>query len=332
MRRMSAGVLIVAVGLLFASCGSSAKSSSSTGTTATQTNGSTTAGACTAGNVSPGTHDETLTIAGQPRVVRVHIPTGYDGTNAVPLVVNMHGSGSTAAGQEAFSGMDATADKNGFIVVYPQAVIPQGSGYEWNVPGVPLFGGKAVPADAADDVAFIKAVVANAEASYCVDKTRVYATGMSGGGRMASQLACDASGTFAAVAPVAGLRLPSPCPATRPVPVVAFHGTADPVDPFNGNGQAYWTYSVPEAASRWATQNGCSPNGSSSSVAPTVTRTTYSGCKDGATVELYAISGEGHEWPGGPPESRAATRVLGPQSDAVSANDVMWAFFQQHHL
>lgn len=330
---MGAIVLVVAAGLAIGACSSSSKSSSSPAATSTPANGSTAANACMATNVTPGTHNETLAIAGRPRVVRVHIPSNYDGTKAVPLVVNMHGSGSTAAGQEAFSGMDATADKEGFIVVYPQANIPQGSGYEWNVPGVPLFGGKAAPADAADDVAFIKAVVANTEASYCVDKTRVYATGMSGGARMASQLACDASDTFAAVAPNSGLRFPSPCPSTRPVPVIAFHGTADPVDPYNGNGQAYWTYSVPEAASRWATHNGCQQGGSSSSsVAPTVTLTTYKGCKDGATVELYTISGEGHEWPGGPALPPAETRALGPQSSAVSANDLMWTFFSAHHL
>jgi polyhydroxybutyrate depolymerase len=282
--------------------------------------------------VSSGTHNETLAIAGRPRVVRVHVPSGYDGKQPVPLVVNMHGSGSTAAGQEAFSGMDATADKEGFIVVYPQANIPQGSGYDWNVPGVPLIGGTPVPADAADDIAFIKAVVANTQASYCIDKNRVYATGMSGGGRMASQLACDASDVFAAVAPVAGLRFPSPCPATRAVPVIAFHGTADPVDPFNGNGQPYWTYSVPEAASRWATHNGCDATAQTSTPAPTVMLSTYTGCKDGAAVELYAIGGEGHEWPGGPALPKAETRELGPQSDAVSANELMWSFFSQHQL
>jgi poly(3-hydroxybutyrate) depolymerase len=60
-----------------------------------------------------------------------------------------------------------------------------------------------------------------------------------------------------AVAPVAGLRRPTPCPTTRAVSVIAFHGTADQVDPYHGHGQAYWTYSVPTAASDWATQDRC---------------------------------------------------------------------------
>ena len=104
--------------------------------------------------------------------------------------------------------------------------------------------------DAPDDVTFLTDLVGVLEHRYCIDSTQVYATGFSGGARMASQLACDASNVFAAVAPVSGLRRPTPCPASRPVPVIAFHGTADPVDPYNGNGQAYWTYSVPQAARR----------------------------------------------------------------------------------
>ena len=174
----------------------------------------------------------------------VHIPSGYQDARPVPLVLNMHGSQSTALAQEAFTGMDATSDADGFIVVYPQGAIPAGSGFEWNVPGQPLFGGAAVPAGAADDVSFLEQLVTLLEQRYCVAENRVYATGFSGGARMASQLGCDASTVFAAVAPVSGLRYPSPCPSMRAVPVISFHGTADPVDPFSGHGQAYWTYSV----------------------------------------------------------------------------------------
>ena len=169
----------------------------------------------------------------------------------------MHGSGATAADQETFSGMDATADQNAFIVAYPQGLIPDGSGFDWNVPGVPLVGGRAVPSGAADDVSFLTQLVGALEARYCIDTSEVYATGFSGGARITSQLACDASTTFAAVAPVSGLRRPTPCPATRPVPVIAFHGTSDPVDPYDGNGEAYWTYSVPEAAGYWGEQDQC---------------------------------------------------------------------------
>jgi len=269
---------------------------------------------------------------GRTRQVIVHVPAHYTGKTKVPLVLNLHGSESTAQAQEAFSGMDATSDADGFIVAYPQALIAAGGGYDWNIPGVPLLGGQNPPANAASDVSFLTGLVHSLAAKYCVNTSRVYATGMSGGGRMASQLGCDASQTFAAVAPVAGLRFPSRCPAARPVPVIAFHGTADDVDPFEGNGQAYWTYSVPTAAQRWAAKDGCRASSPRHVTNTGYLLTEYQGCASGAAVELYAVGGEGHEWPGGPAMPASITKALGPQSDAISANTTMWAFFAAHPL
>jgi polyhydroxybutyrate depolymerase len=216
--------------------------------------------------------------------------------------------------------------------VSSSSTFPDDTGFDWNIPGVPLIGGRAVPAGSADDVSFLVDLVGILEHRYCIDSARVYATGFSGGARISSQLACDASGTFAAVAPVSGLRRPTPCPATRAVPIISFHGTSDPVDPYLGHGQPYWTYSVPQAATYWASQDGCSATAQTSSPVATVTLTEYAGCRDGAVVELYTISGEGHEWPGGPHLRRALTRVLGPQSAAVDADSLIWAFFAAHPM
>jgi polyhydroxybutyrate depolymerase len=274
----------------------------------------------------------TMTIGGYQRTVVVHVPSGYNAKTRTPLVLNMHGSGATAIDQELFSGMDAAADADHFIVAYPQGLIPDGSGFDWNVPGEPLVGGRAVPAHAADDVAFLTQLVGVLEHSYCVNPQRVYATGFSGGARTASQLACDAPNVFAAIAAVSGLRRPTPCPARRAVPVIAFHGTADPVDPYAGHGQAYWTYSVPAAAADWAHQDGCSATPTTSHPDSGVTLSAFGGCHGGAAVELYTITGEGHEWPGGPTIPRALEQVLGPQSNAVNADTVMWAFFEAHPL
>jgi polyhydroxybutyrate depolymerase len=274
----------------------------------------------------------TPTIAGRVRTVIVHVPTGYTGSAKVALVLNLHGSGSTAAAQEGFTGMDATSDADGFIVAYPQGLIADGTGFDWNIPGVPLFGGKPVPAGSADDITFLTGLVALLEHDYCVNSARVYATGFSGGARTSSQLACDASAVFAAVAPVSGLRLPTPCPTTRPVPIISFHGTADPVDPYEGHGQAYWTYSVPQAAQRWGSKDGCSTTPVTSTPDAGVTLTAYGGCRGGSVVELYTISGEGHEWPDGPHLPKKLTRVLGPQSTAISADNTIWAFFVAHPM
>ncbi|MGH3216108.1 MAG: alpha/beta hydrolase family esterase [Trebonia sp.] len=328
---LQALAVLAAVGLT-AACGggnhsAAAPAAGAAGTLAAAPRGSGCGQPATAGSVT-----YSLQSGGHTRAVIVHVPANYSGKTKVPLVLNLHGSESTARAQEVFSGMDATSDADGFIVAYPQALIPAAGGYDWNIPGVPLLGGQNPAANAANDVTFLTGLVGGLEARYCVNTSRVYATGMSGGGRMASQLACDASPTFAAVAPVAGLRFPRPCPAVRPVPVIAFHGTADAVDPFEGNGQPYWTYSVPTAAQRWATKDGCQAASPRAVHGNSYLLTEYGGCAANTAIELYALSDEGHEWPGGPTMPAAITKELGPQSDAVNANAFMWAFFEAHPL
>jgi polyhydroxybutyrate depolymerase len=284
------------------------------------------------GQAKPGNSVVTVNSGARQRTVLLHLPSGYADRQKTALILNLHGSESAAAAQAAFTGMDATADQDGFIVAYPQAVIAAGLGFDWNVPGQPLLGGDSAPANAPNDVGFLQQSINTLEAGLCIDTTRVFVTGFSGGARMASQLGCDLSTVVAAIAPVSGLRFPAPCPATRPVPVIAFHGTADPVDPYGGNGQAYWTYSVPTAAQRWAASEGCSSVPAVTDPQAGLRLATYDGCKAGAPVLLYTVVGEGHEWPGGPHLSRRYTAILGAQSDAVNANNTMWKFFASHPL
>jgi len=323
---------VLGFGVALAACGGGRPASTTTSSGPATTVLATTGGSGCGTTASSGSTTLTVSVAHRQRIAIVHVPIGYSSSKNAALVLNLHGSGTTAADQEAFTAMDGTADSDGFIVAYPQGLIPDGSGFDWNVPGVALVGGRAVPAGSADDVTFLTTLVHVLEQRYCIDPHRVYATGFSGGARMASQLACDASGTFAAVALVTGLRHPDPCPVTRPVPILTFHGTADPVDPYGGHGQAYWTYSVPQAAEDWAVSDGCTVPAAPSEAGTGYTVTRYTGCAGGAAVELYTITGEGHEWPGGPILPRRLTRVLGAQSDAVDANSIIWAFFAAHPL
>jgi len=282
--------------------------------------------------VAVGSSRAAVRVGGHTRTVIVHVPASYTAIDQVALVLNMHGSGSTAAEQELFSGMDTESETAGFIVAYPQALVPSGSGFDWNIPGVVFAPAARPPAHPADDMAFLTQLVPVLEHRYCISPTHVYVTGFSGGARMASQLACNDSNIFAAVAPVSGLRWPDPCPSVRSVSILSFHGTADPIDPYRGHGQSYWTYSVPQAARDWAGQDDCRATPRTSSPDPGVTLTRYVGCPARTTVELYTIAGEGHEWPGGPMLRPLVTRILGPQSDAVDADAVMWAFFKAHPL
>ena len=114
--------------------------------------------------------------------------------------------------------------------------------------------------------------------------------------------------------------------------MLTVHGTADPIDPYNGDGQAYWIYSVPEAAQRWAAHDDCDATPVRTDPAPGAALTAYGSCAGGADVELYTIAGEGHEWPGGPTLPAIDTDVLGPQSNAVDADALMWQFFSAHPL
>jgi polyhydroxybutyrate depolymerase len=293
------------------------------------------AGAATGslGCASPGSSTTlSMKVRGFTRMTIVHVPRGSSDSTPLALVLNLHGSGATALDQELFSGMDRTSNQNDFIVAYPQGLIADGSGFDWNVPNEPLIGGRSVPKGSANDVTFLAALVNVLESKYCINKNEVYATGFSGGAREVSQLACEESQIFAAVAPVSGLRRPTPCPTKRAVPVISFHGSRDPVDPFRGHGQAYWTYSVTTAEKDWARQDDCSSKVVISRPLAGVTLRGYATCAGGAAVELYEVTGEGHEWPGGPVMPSALTSELGPQSSVIDANAVMWSFFQAHPL
>src|SRR5579863_832935 len=102
------------------------------------------------GATSPGSTTLSLKVNGFTRTVIVHVPKSSTGTAPFALVLNMHGSGSTALEQEGFTKMNLTANEDDFIVAYPQALIPEGTGFDWNIPGVPLLGGGAVPAGSAN--------------------------------------------------------------------------------------------------------------------------------------------------------------------------------------
>lgn len=257
--------------------------------------------------------DLSTPVGGQVRRVRVHLPAGYTATRPVPLLLSLHGSGSTAAKQESGTGLDATADEHGFIVAYPQADRVTGTGYSWNVPGTPTF-----TTSGPDDAGFLTAVVTVLRHEFCVDPSRVYASGFSGGARMVSQLACTAGVRLAGIVAASGIRAPSPCHSVRPVPVLAFHGTADQSNPFNGHGQPYWTYSVPEAVARWARFDGCPAQAHIGHPYPAVTVTDYRDCAGSVEVTLYALTGKGHRWP--------------VAAGAFQPNEIAWRFLSAHSL
>jgi polyhydroxybutyrate depolymerase len=270
-----------------------------------------------------------LRLGAEERSYRLYVPTSVSSTEPVALVVALHGGGGNAANLERKIQMDAIADQEGFIVVYPN-----GSGQlgrvllTWNAGNCC---GYALD-ESIDDVAFLRALVGHLAKQYPIDSQRVYATGMSNGAMMSYRLACEASDVFAAVAPVAGALNMDVCDPELPVSVLSIHGTEDQHVRFEGGVPAVSVdrhervdRSVADAVSFWADRDGCNPQPQAIQTGE-VRHATYTGCLPGFSVELLAIEAGGHAWPGA---TKFSPRGDAP-SQALDASQAIWEFFAVH--
>jgi polyhydroxybutyrate depolymerase len=276
---------------------------------------------CTGLPAQSGDATYTLYMNTVARTWFVHAPPSYDPTKPTPVVLNLHGLGETAQEQVLLTGMNDEADANGFLVVYPSGI-----NMSWNA-------GRCcgdAQSQGLDDLGFLKALLERLPLAYCVDPRRVYATGMSNGGMMTYRLACDLSDRIAAAAPVAGaLVLPS-CTRARAVPLFHFHGTADPLVPYNGGYAAVPVAlfpAVPDEVAGWAADNGCSPAPTEFFRKDDTHCIRYDHCRDEAEVALCTVDGGGHTWPGGLP-----IVFTGATTNAISATKMMWDFFALHPM
>ena len=276
----------------------------------------------------------TVTSGGRERTAIVYVPTGYNARKPLPLVLDLHGSGSNSAEQMARSELSETAELNAFITVAPQGALPGG---RWNVPGV-----TTNDPTAPDDEQFLSDLIDHLQATLCIDERRVYGAGYSGGGRMISQYACDHPERVAAIAPVAGLRAgfpvnelnewqpdPATCDPERSVPVITFSGTADPVNPYLGGGAPYWRYGVPAAQARWAEINDCRQGPRIQVLTEHVDQVAYEACPHNANVVMYLIENGGHVWPS---SEAFVGSGLGEVTFEIDANALIWDFFKHYKL
>jgi polyhydroxybutyrate depolymerase len=267
----------------------------------------------------------TIVSSGQKREYLLYVPKSYDRAKPSPLVISMHPAMSWPTSQMNISQWNRVADEHGFIVVYPAGT---GGG-----PKTWFMIGRRTPSRM-PDVMFISELIDTLESSYNIDPTRIYAEGLSNGGGMAFALSCTLSDRIAAVGMVSAARSLewSWCTDHRPVPMIAFHGTADPVVPYNGGrtpvGPDVFP-NVPSFTATWAQRNRCGPNPIESAVASDVTRLQYTDCADDAGVVLFTVKGGGHQWPGGKPLPEF---LVGPYSRSIDATSQMWAFFREHRL
>lgn len=256
-----------------------------------------------AGDLGPGEHAIQLSFDGLARDYIVYVPSGYLSSERTPLVFALHGWTSWAAKFAEETQLSATAETNGFIALYP-------NGYKnsWNA-------GDCC-ADATgeniDDVGFLTAVRSDVATRLCVDTSRVYATGMSNGGMMVYRLAAEAAQLFAAVAPVAGrIATPEVAPA-RPVPILAFHGDADPLVKYAEGKSSFDDWSVIDECTGEPTRTMYEPSYCD----------LYESCASGVSVGLCTLVGMGHCWP------NVDNCPLGEENYDIDANALIWDFFK----
>ncbi|MEV6285830.1 prolyl oligopeptidase family serine peptidase [Kribbella sp. NPDC051770] len=263
----------------------------------------------------PGTGaDYTLVSGGIERTYRLHLPAKYDARKAQQLIVVYHGRGKTGEFTEAFSDLS----KLDAIVAYPNGVLGDEDKQAWQ--GAPY--SKA----GVDDVKFTADLLDSLEATYCVDKSAVYATGKSNGAGFTGILACQMADRFAAIAPVAGAFYieGKRCHPSRPIPVLDIHGTGDTTIPYGGDGSRDLP-SVQTWTRDWAVRNGCDPEPQLSTKGDDVLTATYKRCD--ADVVHVAVTDGGHSWPG----SDAASGP-GYVSQTFEAHELIGQFFRAHKL
>lgn len=284
--------------------------------------------------LGPGDHDRTLVVDGRERTFIVHVPPSYDKAKPTPLVLAFHGLGLPVSMMPSYTNLNETADKHGFIVVYPAGIA-----LSWNAGARkgPLAEGRA------DDVKFTSEMLDDLERVLNIDKRRVYAAGMSNGAMLCYRLANELSHRIAAIAPVSGTMTYTKITSKRAVPIIHFHGDADGVVHFDRKREVlagrFLIESAPDTIAAWVKFNGCTAEPVETTLPDktadetTVVKTEYTGGRDGSEVILYTIKGGGHTWPGvKPPAEPISERFLGATTYDISANDLMWEFFEKHPM
>lgn len=262
--------------------------------------------------------DRAATSPGGDRTWVIHVPAGYSGAEAAPLVFGFTGLDLPAENFAALSDLPALSDEHGFVLVM---LNPASEGGRWNARN---------DAGGPDDVGFVGAMLTEFSAQYCIDETRVYLAGFSDGGGMAQAAACASADRIAALAVVASVF--QACRAS--VPAIAFHGSDDRIAPIEGgttsiDAGAVAFPSVRRSMTEWARGLGCDALPVISRPSPEVELSTFKRCLGGdGDALLYSVIGGGHTWPGSPVE----IAQLGFTTQQLDASQVLWAFFEAHAI
>jgi len=259
---------------------------------------------------------QTLQINGSDRTYLLHLPTGDRSEGPLPLVLVLHGAQMTSALMAEITGLNTWADKEGFIVVYPQ-----GLEQHWNTvpqPGAPV-----------DDFAFMKALIANIEKTYPVDRSRVFAAGLSNGAEFAQELGCSDDFRFKAIVAIsATLQVEGArhCAPKHTVRMIQFHGTADPIVPYLGGVVAAprkpVVISVADDLVLWQRLNHCAAEPKTERLPDKgedgthIERVSFQSCASGGELTHFRILGRGHVWPG----YSGTPKFLGQTTNQIDAS------------
>lgn len=274
------------------------------------------------------------------RTYVLYVPRNPDRNKPVPLLFVLHGGGGTAKNMVGLTNgrFNELADRDGFIVVYPNAVENN-----WN-------DGREIDKyysnkNNVDDVGFIAEIIKRVSKEYNIDVKRIYSTGMSNGGFMSFRLAIELSDKIAAIAPVTAnisnnlANKPKP---KNTMPVLMINGTHDPLVPFNGGGVGFkrqrkplgYVISTRNSVKYWVEVNGCKKDpdiypihDKDKTDGCTVEKEVYSGGKNGSEVILYTVLKGGHTWPSG--RQYLPVNIIGKTNRDINACDVIWEFLKR---
>lgn len=298
-----------------------------------------------AASLQPGDHTFSIQHGGRRRSYIVHVPPSARGARpadrALPVVIAFHGGGGEAAGFKGYAGLDAVADREGVLVVYPNGTgqLPRRL-LTWNAGECCGY----AMSQRVDDVGFAVSVLDDLARRTPVDGRRSYATGHSNGAMMAYRLGAERADRIVAIAPVAGAYDLDQFAPSRPVAVLHIHSVDDPRalykgglgPPFPGTNVRSSHRPVEEGLERWRRHNGCSAQtrtvetragtAASGGTNQTATLLAWEGCTQSGQVSHWRLTGVGHAWPGNR-RGEFREELTGPSTTLVVAADEIWRFF-----
>lgn len=283
---------------------------------------------------TPGEYIFSFDHKGINRIYKVHVPKKYNFDTPGMLLLALHGGGGDLWHQsnDNYYKQISKSEAEGYIVAFPNGFsnFKTGKFATWNA-------GKCCAASRdknSDDVGFIREMIQNIIKQINIDKNRIFTSGMSNGAMMSYRLACEMSDVFKGIAAVAGTDNTIDCTPKNPISILHIHAKNDDHVLFNGGigseaqdkSQVTNFDSVASTISKWVKLNGCDEKPKKVLEKVGAYCDLYSGCKNNVEVKLCVTEDGGHSWPGG---EKFRKRKGEENSKAISANDVMWDFFNR---